>query len=131
MSQRLQRYCWLLENVLFTMQPFHLNPNCIQMLLGTIQLRLPLFQALTEVATTVARALYMQAGGGEPQLSSISADPNIVRFNFNIIYNVYKLTVPVIKIRNMSQPFLKHLQSKFKVLNTVKSLLYMQIIFYI
>lgn len=34
--------------------------------------------ALTEVATTVARALYMQAGGSEPQLSSIKADPQIV-----------------------------------------------------
>ncbi|XP_034558284.1 nicastrin [Notolabrus celidotus] len=34
--------------------------------------------ALTKVATTVARALYMQAGGAEPQLSSIKADPQIV-----------------------------------------------------
>lgn len=36
-------------------------------------------QALTEVATTVARALYLQAGGSEAQLSSIKADPQIVR----------------------------------------------------
>ncbi|KAM6989230.1 nicastrin [Tautogolabrus adspersus] len=35
-------------------------------------------KALTEVATLVARALYMQAGGAEPQLSSIKADPQIV-----------------------------------------------------
>ncbi|XP_074545623.1 nicastrin [Halichoeres trimaculatus] len=34
--------------------------------------------ALTEVATMVARALYMQAGGSEPQLSGIKADPQIV-----------------------------------------------------
>uniref|UniRef100_A0A3Q3LR83 Nicastrin n=1 Tax=Mastacembelus armatus TaxID=205130 RepID=A0A3Q3LR83_9TELE len=35
-------------------------------------------KALTEVATVVARALYTQAGGEEPQLSSIKADPQIV-----------------------------------------------------
>lgn len=40
---------------------------------------LRLFQALTEVATMVARALYLQAGGAETQLSSINADPQIVR----------------------------------------------------
>lgn len=37
------------------------------------------FQALTEVATMVARALYIQAGGAETQLSSINADPQTVR----------------------------------------------------
>ncbi|XP_051236191.1 nicastrin [Dicentrarchus labrax] len=35
-------------------------------------------KALTEVATMVAKALYMQAGGSEPQLSSIKADAQIV-----------------------------------------------------
>ncbi|XP_042354427.1 nicastrin [Plectropomus leopardus] len=35
-------------------------------------------KALTEVATTVARALYVQAGGAQTQLSSINADPQIV-----------------------------------------------------
>ncbi|XP_044076680.1 nicastrin [Siniperca chuatsi] len=35
-------------------------------------------KALAEVATMVARALYMQAGGAETQLSSINADPQIV-----------------------------------------------------
>ncbi|KAG7525022.1 nicastrin [Solea senegalensis] len=35
-------------------------------------------KALTEVATLVARTLYMQAGGAESLLSSISADPQIV-----------------------------------------------------
>ncbi|XP_070701693.1 nicastrin [Pempheris klunzingeri] len=34
--------------------------------------------ALTEVATMVARALYVQAGGARTQLSSINADPQIV-----------------------------------------------------
>ena len=38
-----------------------------------------IFQALTEVATMVARALYIQAGGAETQLSSINADPQTVR----------------------------------------------------
>uniref|UniRef100_A0A671W4J9 Nicastrin n=1 Tax=Sparus aurata TaxID=8175 RepID=A0A671W4J9_SPAAU len=35
-------------------------------------------KALTEVATMVARALYIQAGGAETQLSSINADPQTV-----------------------------------------------------
>uniref|UniRef100_UPI0037E7ED1C nicastrin n=1 Tax=Semicossyphus pulcher TaxID=241346 RepID=UPI0037E7ED1C len=35
-------------------------------------------KALTQVATMVARALFMQAGGAEAQLSSINADPQIV-----------------------------------------------------
>ncbi|CAJ1072853.1 nicastrin [Xyrichtys novacula] len=35
-------------------------------------------KALTEVATMVAKALYMQAGGVESQLSNIKADPQIV-----------------------------------------------------
>lgn len=32
-------------------------------------------QSLAEVATLVARSLYLQAGGAESQLSSITADP--------------------------------------------------------
>ncbi|KAK5860341.1 hypothetical protein PBY51_021828 [Eleginops maclovinus] len=36
-------------------------------------------KALTEVATLVARALYIQAGGAEAQLKNINADPDIVR----------------------------------------------------
>uniref|UniRef100_A0A672IN06 Nicastrin n=1 Tax=Salarias fasciatus TaxID=181472 RepID=A0A672IN06_SALFA len=39
---------------------------------------LEIAKALTEVATTVARALYVQAGGSESQLDSINADPQIV-----------------------------------------------------
>lgn len=39
-------------------------------------------QSLTEVATMVARALYIQAGGAETQLSSINADRQIVRRYF-------------------------------------------------
>ncbi|XP_070775044.1 nicastrin isoform X1 [Enoplosus armatus] len=35
-------------------------------------------RALTEVATMVARALYIQAGGAEAQLRNINADPQIV-----------------------------------------------------
>ncbi|XP_008293241.1 nicastrin [Stegastes partitus] len=35
-------------------------------------------KALTEVATMVARALYVQAGGAESQMNSINADPQIV-----------------------------------------------------
>ncbi|XP_034008923.1 nicastrin [Trematomus bernacchii] len=35
-------------------------------------------KALTEVATLVARALYIQAGGAEAQLRNINADPEIV-----------------------------------------------------
>uniref|UniRef100_A0A8C9ZWL6 Nicastrin n=1 Tax=Sander lucioperca TaxID=283035 RepID=A0A8C9ZWL6_SANLU len=35
-------------------------------------------KALTEVATVVARALYIQAGGAESQLEGINADPQIV-----------------------------------------------------
>lgn len=38
-----------------------------------------IFQSLTEVATMVARALYLQAGGTESQLSSITADQQTVR----------------------------------------------------
>lgn len=54
------------------------------MLLGSNQLRfrhfsLCTFQALTEVATMAARALYTQAGGAQTRLSSINADPQIVR----------------------------------------------------
>lgn len=37
-----------------------------------------IFQALTEVATLVARSLYAQAGGAADNLSSITADPQIV-----------------------------------------------------
>lgn len=36
-------------------------------------------QALTEVATVVARSLYAQAGGDQARLSSINADPQMVR----------------------------------------------------
>lgn len=36
-------------------------------------------QSLAEVATLVARSLYLQAGGAESQLSSINADPLTVR----------------------------------------------------
>lgn len=36
-------------------------------------------QSLAEVATLVARSLYLQAGGAESQLSSITADPLTVR----------------------------------------------------
>lgn len=36
-------------------------------------------QALTEVATMVARALYKQAGGEDAQMANIKADPQIVR----------------------------------------------------
>lgn len=42
------------------------------------------FQALTEVATMVARALYKQAGGADALMSSITADPQIVRWFYNI-----------------------------------------------
>lgn len=41
------------------------------------------FQALTDVATTVAQTLFLQAGGEASQLPRITADSKIVR---NIIY---------------------------------------------
>lgn len=40
-------------------------------------------QSLAEVATLVARSLYLQAGGAESQLSSITADPLTVRHVFD------------------------------------------------
>lgn len=40
-----------------------------------------IFQALTEVATMVARTLYLQAGGAEIQLDNINADPQTVCFS--------------------------------------------------
>lgn len=45
-------------------------PLCLSLCIG---------QSLAEVATLVARALYLQAGGAESQLSSITADPLTVR----------------------------------------------------
>lgn len=38
-----------------------------------------IWQSLAEVATLVARSLYLQAGGAESQLSSITANPLTVR----------------------------------------------------
>lgn len=44
-----------------------------------------LSQALTEVATMVARALYIQAGGDESQLQNINADRQIVRLLASVL----------------------------------------------
>lgn len=41
-------------------------------------LYLSILQDLADIATMVAQALYKQAGGAEPQLTDIKADPQIV-----------------------------------------------------
>ena len=70
-----------------------------------------IFQALTEVATMVARALYIQAGGAETQLSSINADPQTVRL-LDLIWESWLKDYWNIVIEN-------------EALNTVNSVLYL------
>lgn len=57
-----------------------------------------IFQALTEVATLVARALYAQAGGAVNKLSSINVDPHIVRLSDYLwsLFCIHKLTDDVV-----------------------------------
>lgn len=54
-------------------------------------LSLCIVQALTEVATLVARSLYAQAGGAVDKLSGINADPQTVRLSD--YFFIHKLTV--------------------------------------